>query len=356
MPAPSTQTSASPPATTERGAGERQGPFSAQGRRLLLLTAGCLLAGIAGAALGMLMGRPNLSPAEVIEALRGTGPVHEVVANLRAPRILLGLLAGAALGMAGALLQATMRNPLAAPDLLGVSGGCSLVVACVAILGAPIPRSVLPLAATAGGLAVGLAVVYVGRHHADPAVLLLTGLACSTFLSGCVIAILTLAAPSDVGLFYQYLLGSLANRSWDDVSAVAPWVVLCVPAGILLSRHLNLLRLGDDVASSLGASVQRTRRLTLVLACGLTATVVAVSGPISFVALIAPHVVRRAVRTTDAWVVTSGSAVVGAVLLMAADQMGRAAAYPREVAVGVWTVLLGAPVLMMLLRTRRATV
>lgn len=326
------------------------------GRRLVLLALSCLVLAAGGAAAGLLVGNPPLSPGGVVDAWRAPAgdAAHLVVVHLRLPRIVLALLAGAALALAGALLQDALRNPLAAPELVGVSGGCALVVAVVAVLGVPVGRAVLPAVATAGGLAVGLGVVLAGRRQLDPAALVLTGLACSTFLTGCVIGVLTLGAPSDVGLFYQYLLGSLANRSWDDVRTVAPWLAVCVPAGIALSRRLNVLRLGDDVAAALGVGVAATRRLALLVACGLTAAVVAVSGPIGFVALIAPHLVRRAVRTTNAWLVTTGSALAGGVLLLLADQLGRALAQPREIAAGVWTVLFGAPFLLVLLRAGRS--
>ncbi len=314
----------------------------------------CAVVAVVGATIGLLVGNPRLDIAGVVDAWQASAddPLHVVVTQLRAPRIVLALLAGASLGLAGALLQDSLRNPLAAPELLGVSGGCALVVASVAVLGLPIGRNLLPAAATVGGLVIGLGVIVVGRRRSDPAVLVLTGLACSTFLTGCVIAILTLGAPSDVGLFYQYLLGSLANRSWDDVTSVLPWAVVFLPLGIALSRRLNVLRLGDDVAASLGVNVLATRRLVLVTTCGLTAAVVAVTGPIGFVALISPHIVRKATRSANAWVVTAGAVVVGAVLLLLADQLGRALTHPREVAAGVWTVLLGAPVLLMLLRSR----
>ena len=326
------------------------------GRRVAWLAVSCLVLAAVGAAIGLLTGNPPLSVTGVVDAWRAPSDsaAHIVVVDLRLPRVVLALLAGAALALAGALLQDALRNPLAAPELVGVSGGCALVVAVVAVLGVPVDRTALPAVATAGGLAVGLGVVLAGRRQADPAALVLTGLACSTFLTGCVVAVLTLGAPSDVGLFYQYLLGSLANRSWDDVRTVAPWLAVCVPAGIALSRRLNVLRLGDDVAAALGVGVIATRRLALLIACGLTAAVVAVSGPIGFVALIAPHLVRRVARTTNAWLVTTGSAAVGGVLLLLADQLGRMLAQPREIAAGVWTVLFGAPLLLMLLRTRRS--
>ncbi|QSB15874.1 iron ABC transporter permease [Natronosporangium hydrolyticum] len=340
--------------------GERQSSSTAApatGLRVVVLVAATLAVATIAAGLGLLTGNPPLDPAAVIAAIREptADPHGVVVTELRLPRIVLALLAGGCLGLAGALLQDCLRNPLASPELLGVSGGAAFIVACVAVLGAPIPRGALPLAATAGGLAVGLAVIAIGARHRDPAALVLTGLACATFLTGGVIAVLTLGAPSDVGLFYQYLLGSLSNRSWDAVRTVLPWALGCLPAGVLLSHRLNVLRLGDDVAASLGVPVTATRRLVLVVACGLTAAVVAVVGPIAFVALIAPHIVRRATGVTDAWVVTSAAILVGAVLLLAADQAGRAITAPREVAAGVWTVLFGAPVLLALLRAKRAT-
>ncbi|MFT3889197.1 MAG: iron ABC transporter permease [Arachnia sp.] len=306
------------------------------------------------AALHLTTGSPALAPEAVLRAF-GAGPddpMRLIVVDIRSARVLLALLAGTALGVVGALLQDALRNPLAAPELLGVSGGASLVVAVITVLHAPIPRAAVPVAATLGGIAIGTAVVLTAARARDAATLLLVGIAASTFLSGAVIAVITLGKPSDVGLFYQFLLGSLANRTWDSVWTVLPWTLVCLPLALLLTPTLNVMRLGDAVAAGLGVRVGLIRALVLVISGLLTASIVAVAGPIGFVALIAPHLVRMALGTVDARWVVPLSGVLGAVLLLGADTVGRAVVQPREVAVGVWTVLVGAPFLLILMRLR----
>lgn len=317
-----------------------------------------LVAVAAGAALLLLhltSGTPGLSPAEVVRAFGADpdDPTRLIVVDIRLTRVIVGVLAGAALDTVGALLQDGLRNPMATPELLGVSGGAALIVAAITVLHAPVPRPTMPFLATVGGIAIGLAVVVASARAREPATLLLVGVASSTFLSGCVIAIVTLGRPSDVGLFYQFLLGSLANRSWDSVWTVLPLVVVGFPLAIALTPSLNTMRLGDAVASGLGVRVGLVRNAVLALGGLLTAGVVAVAGPIGFVALLAPHLTRLALGTVDARWVVPLAGVVGAVLLLAADTLGRAAVQPREVAVGVWTVLVGAPALLVLLRTPR---
>lgn len=311
------------------------------------------------AALGLVVlhlttGAPQMSLSTVAQAFRAgpDDPLRLIVVDIRWARVLLALIAGAALGVTGAMLQDALRNPLAAPELLGVSGGASLVVAVVAVLHAPVPRAAVPLLATIGGIVIGAAVVVAAARARDSATLLLVGIASSTFLNGAVIAVITLGKPSDVGLFYQFLMGSLANRTWDSVWTVLPWVLVCLPLAFSLTPALNVMRLGDAVAAGLGVRVGLIRGTVLVLSGLLTAGIVSVAGPIGFVALIAPHTIRMGLRTVDARWVVPLSGLVGAVLLLGADTLGRALVQPREVAVGVWTVLIGAPFLLALIRLR----
>lgn len=313
-----------------------------------------LVALVAVAVLGLISGRPSLAPADLPDVLLAPSGdrMRIAVLDLRAPRIVLAILAGLCLGLAGALLQDGLRNPLASPELLGVSNGCAVVVAAIAILHLPVPRVWVPLAALVGGLAVGALCLLAGIRLRSTSAQVLCGLACASFLSGCVVALVTLGAPGSSGLLYQYLLGSLANRGWEDVRLVAGWGLIAVPAALLLARSLNTLRLGDDVARGLGVRVGLVRGLLLVVASLLTAAVVAVCGPIGFVALLAPHLVRRLLQTADARWVLPMSAVVGAVVLPVADTAARVVADPREIAAGIVTVLIGAPVLLAMLRTR----
>ena len=328
--------------------------MSTRRRAVLLLTLAVALAAV-GVAVVMTTGSPAMSPGRVVEVLRtGGGTTAELtsVQDLRLPRALLALLGGASLGLAGALLQDSLGNPLASPDLLGVSAGAALVVAVVGVAHLPLGGGALAWAAAAAGLGVGAAVLSVSRTDTGARAVLF-GLACAAVLNGVMICLITLAAPSDVGLLHQYLMGSLAGRSWPQVGVVVWTMTVALPVGLWLLPRLRVMRLGDDVASGLGIDVRRTRILVLAVSSVLVAGVVAVIGPVGFVALLAPHLVRR-LGLTDPALVALLAIPVGAGLLVAVDGAGRALVHPREIAVGIWTSLLGAPLLLAVLRGMRA--
>ncbi|WP_232678083.1 iron ABC transporter permease [Nocardioides sp. R-C-SC26] len=310
------------------------------------------------AVFGLAAGRPDVPVVDLWSVLSGAGDerVRIALVDLRAPRLVLALLAGAALGLAGALLQDGLRNPIAAPELLGVSNGCAVVVAAIAILGLPVPRAAVTPMALAGGMAVGAVAILVGMRLRSTVAQVLCGLAFSSVLSGAIVALVTLGAPANAGLLYQFLLGSLANRGWADVQILVIWCAVAVPAALVLARSLNVLRLGDDAAATLGIAVLRTRIAVLAVASLLTAAVVAVCGPIGFVALVAPHLVRSMLGTVDARWVLPMAAAVGALVLVAADQTARMIADPRELAAGMVTALVGAPLLVAMLQWRRMSV
>lgn len=327
-------------------------------RRALLLVVACAAALLVTVVIALAAGRPGVPLSELPGLVGGQGDerLRLAVLELRAPRVALAVVAGFALALAGALLQDGLRNPLASPELLGVSNGCAVVVAAVAILALPVPRPLVPPAALLGGLAIGALCLLVGLRLRSTSAQVLCGLACASFLSGGVIALVTLGAPGSAALLYQYLLGSLANRGWADVALVAAWTALAAPIGLLLARSLNALRLGDETAAGLGVRVLRVRGGVLVVASLLTAAAVSVCGPIGFVALLVPHLVRRVLRTSDAGWVLPVSGLAGAALLAVSDQMVRVAAEPREIAAGIVTVLVGGPVLLALLSAPRRAV
>ena len=182
---------------------------------------------------------------------------------------------------------------------------------------------------------------------------MLIGVAVTAFINACIIALISLAGTSgSVLVLFYFLLGSLANRTWEHVWIAAPWVAVCLPLGLLLARPLNTLRLGDHAAQSLGMRVGRVRTLVLLLGAGLVAAVVAVTGPIGWIGLLAPHLSRRVLRSEDPRKVLAFSALVGATLLTIADVGAKLAIAPAETPVGLWTAVLGGPVLLLLLRNR----
>ena len=307
------------------------------------------------AVVSLMRGTPNLSVAQVLDALFSPG-VSEgnqrfIVQNLRLPRVIGGVVAGGMLGPSGAIMQDTLRNPLAGPELIGVSAGASLVVATIVAFRLPFPGMVLPPAALLAGLATGAVILSLVSLKGNPMRMLLAGAAFTALLNALVIAVIALAPNfGGVSIIYRFLVGSLSDVQWEEVRLVAPWTVALPVVFLLAGRHLNILKLGDEVAEGLGVGVRRTRALLFSASVLLVAPVIAIAGPIGFVALVSPHIVRRLLRTSDARIVLPVSGAVGAFLVMGADMAARLALHPHEVAVGLWTVVLGAPVLLLLMQ------
>jgi iron complex transport system permease protein len=325
-----------------------------RGRRasILLLIAGCgvLLAGIA--LLSLLSGTPQLSLPDLWQIVNGDGSAlaRVVVLQLRLPRLALAMLAGAMLALSGTMLQDALRNALAGPELLGVSAGATVVVAAITILHLAVIFSAIPWLALAGALIGGGIVILAARRTQDAVRLVLTGAALTALLNASVIVFMSLGSQNDISVLFLFLVGSLANRTWQHVYLVLPWAAIGIPLALLCARPLNVLGLGDDVARGLGLPVMSVRLLILVLSAALVAAVVAVCGPISFIALLAPHLARRILKTTDARAILPCAALIGAVLLSGADFFARMAFAPQELPVGIWTTLVGGPFLLLLLR------
>lgn len=324
--------------------------------KLLLIATGLLLCIVVAVSLSLANGIPKLSVAEAWGILWGEEAERLArlsVRELRAPRVALGILSGAALGLAGAMMQDGLRNPLAGPELLGVASGASLAVAVVTLFQVPLLLVFHPWVALTGGLLAGAVVIIAAKGARNTLQIVLIGVAVAAFINACIIALISLAGTSGSTLvLFYFLLGSLANRTWEHVWIVAPWVAICLPLGLLLARPLNTLRLGDHAAQSLGMSVGRVRTLVLLLGAGLVAAVVAVAGPIGWIGLLAPHLTRRALRSEDPRKVLAFSALMGTALLTMADVGAKLAIAPAETPVGLWTVVLGGPVLLLLLRDR----
>lgn len=307
-------------------------------------------------AISVKYGTPVLDWRTVMSALFTPGGVeleHILVREIRLPRYVLGLMVGALLGASGTLMQGALNNRLAGPELLGISAGASLAIAAITVLRLPISFQMQPLLALVGGLAGGAIVVLSARGSRGAGGMLLVGMSVSAMLNGLLVVLIALGTSNDVNLLYTYLLGSLANRSWEHVERILPWLIIILPAAMLLARSVNLLQLGDDAASGLGLKVVRTRLLLLVTCALLVAVTVAQCGPIGYISLLAPHLTRAMLRTTDARLVLPVSAVCGAALLTIADGFARLLLAPLEIPVGVWTTLLGGSVFLVYVSIRR---
>lgn len=308
--------------------------------------------------LSLTVGANPLSPGSLLDALsgRGTPETAYVLFDLRVPRTAVGLAAGAALGVAGALVQAFTRNPLADPGILGVNAGAAFAVALgVSFLGLR-DASQLVWLAFLGALAVTVAVYLVGsagRGAADPLRLTLAGVALGAVLSG-VTTGLTLSDPDAFDAMRSWNAGSLLGPGLDDLLAVAPFLLVGLVVALGLTAGLNAVGLGEDVARAQGADVTGIRLAVIMSVTLLAGGATAIAGPISFVGLMVPHVIRWTFGV-DQRLIIPLSAVLAPVVVLLADVLGRVIIAPAEVPVGIVTALVGAPVLIALARRRKAS-
>lgn len=303
-------------------------------------------------AVGVLVGAVPLAPEAVARALLDpTAPEALVVRHLRLPRVLLAFGVGGGLAVAGAALQALVRNPLAEPWLLGLSGGASLGAVLAIVLGVGGAWGVAG-AATIGALgAIALAyrVSVVAGRRLDPRVLILAGVVVGAFASAVSTAVLALADPFTFRAAAMWLFGGFAGATWQ---AVGRFALAATPALVLLlalARGLDLLALGEEPAAALGADVDRLRRRVVLATAVLTAAAVSVSGVIGFVGLVVPHAVRWAIGPLHRSLLPLAF-VAGGGFLVLADTAARTLLAPAELPVGVVTALVGVPLFAVLLR------
>ncbi|SOR84385.1 putative siderophore transport system permease protein YfhA [Streptomyces chartreusis NRRL 3882] len=274
-----------------------------------------------------------------------------VVGELRVPRLVLALVAGACLGAAGLVLQEALRNSLAVPEMLGVSSGAALGVAAPLVLSVSLPAAVQPLLAIGGAALGGVLTLLAAGLGRSPSAVLLTGAAVAAALQAALLVLMVMADQLDLQLIYRYLLGSLSARTWEDVTGLWPWLLVAVPALVLCAPVLSVLRLGDEDAEALGVRAQRARFAALAIAVVLIAPVTAVCGPVAWVGFLAPHLARWFNPAADAVRWLPWSAAWGAVVVAVADVPARLALAPVETPVGAWTALLGVPTGVALLRS-----
>lgn len=276
-----------------------------------------------------------------------------IVWDFRLARSLVALLVGAAQGAAGAVVQGVLRNPLGDPHILGVSGGATFVAVTVLTALPQVPMRLVPALALPGGVLAGaLAYRLAWEGGVAPDRLALSGVAVGAlFSAGTTIVVVN--SPYKITQSMIWLSGSLWGRSWEHLLALWPWVVPSLLIIFIMASKINVLTLGDDVARGLGVRVDAVRLLLTGLASILAASAVAVAGPIGFVGLTVPHLARLLVGT-DHRSALPVAALLGAVLVLAADTAGRTLVAPLEIPAGVVTALLGAPYFLYLLRKGQA--
>ncbi len=314
-----------------------------------------VLAVVGASCLSIRFGAASLGTLEVIDALLGGGSPTDrfIVRELRLPRTLLGILVGGGLALAGGVFQALLRNPLAEPYILGISGGSAAGAVLLLSLGWVTATSwALPLGAFAGaGLAILLVfgVALSADRRLDVRVLLLAGVVVGAFFSACIAVILTLSDAPTVRSAVLWMMGSLSGASWRSVGVVASYTLPTALVLVALARPLNLMAIGEETASHLGTEVERVKRIAYAVASLIAAAGVAFSGIIGFVGLIVPHAVRLVVGSDHRQLLPL-SFLAGATFLVLADLLARLVLAPVEIPVGAITALLGVPFFLLLLR------
>ncbi|WP_426028506.1 FecCD family ABC transporter permease [Brevundimonas sp. TWP2-3-4b2] len=309
--------------------------------RLTLILAALIVAAVVA---GIMLGESLFDASQWAQAFSdpASGP-GVVLWQVRAPRVVTALMVGAALGLAGAVMQGLLRNPLADPGVLGVSAVASLGAATAIVLGAAAMPGVVEVSALAGaGLAGGLLILFSARVR-SPEALILFGVAVSSF-AGAATALIFNLSPSPIATaeVMSWLLGSVQNRSWIDVAWVTPAVLVSGILAALAAPGLRMLSLGEETARTSGLPMVRLRLLALLAAALAAGAAVAVAGVIGFVGLAAPHLVRSAVRGDPARLLAP-SALAGGLMLVTADLLARLIPTDQELKLGVLTALVGAP-------------
>ncbi|MFV8183100.1 FecCD family ABC transporter permease [Streptomyces sp. AF1B] len=316
---------------------------------LLLALAVLVLVALASIAIGA----KELSLGQVWHGLfQDTGTYGDVVVDERLSRTALGLLAGAALGLAGAVLQALTRNPLADPGLLGINAGASAaVVTAITYFGVTSLTGYVWFAFV-GAAAVGALVWFLGgSRSATPVRLALAGTAISAALYGYLQAVM-ITDEAALNKMRFWTVGSLASATDSTILQVLPFIAAGSVLSLVLARPLNAVAMGDDTATALGANLNRTRALSMLAATVLCGAATAACGPIAFVGLMVPHVVRSFTGPDQRWILPY-AAILSPVLLLGADVLGRIVARPSELQVGIVTAIIGGPVFIFLVRRRR---
>lgn len=320
---------------------------------ILILSILCIAVMIISTGIGSKM----ISPVSVVKVLFGHGEkMHTVIIEkLRLPRIVIATLVGASLAVAGAVLQGIIRNPLASPDVAGITEGASLgAVLFIFLFGGTVSIHWMPLASILGALLI-TALLYIlsWKKGVDPLRLVLIGIGLSAAVKS-ISYMFIISGPMQLAeRSLTFMTGSIYGTSWDkDVITLLPWVIILLPLTWLQARSVNIQALGDDVASSAGASVQKQRLILLVLSVALAGAAVAIGGAIAFIGLMAPHMARKLVGSSFGSVLPV-SALLGSLILLIADLVARTAFLPRDVPAGVLTAAIGAPFFMYLLYRNR---
>lgn len=321
-------------------------------RRVPAVLIALVLVALGSVVLNVSQGEYPIPPLEVVKTLLGIPANSDytlVVNTLRLPRALVALLVGLGLATAGTILQGLTRNPLAAPEIIGINAGASLVAVAMIVLQPDISTTWLPLAAFLGGLGVAIAIYLLAWNGgSSPLRLILVGIGFSALASALTSLTITFGEINVVSQALVWLTGSVYGRSWEHFWPLLPWLGIFLPLSLLLSRDLDTLNLGDAIAHGLGSRVEWTRGVLLLCSVALAGSAVATAGTIGFVGLMAPHLARQLVGPSHTGLLPI-AALTGACIVELADLAGRLLFAPIELPCGVITAAVGAPYFLWLL-------
>ncbi len=300
------------------------------------------------------MGAINVSPKEIIQALtikKGTANYH-IIWNIRLPRTMVSVLVGASLSLSGAIIQGVMRNSLASPSIIGVSSGAGFTALLILIL-FPQYYHLVPLGAFVGAFIVTMLIYGLAwKDGLLPNRLILAGVAVNSLLGAGNNALLTFF-PDRVSGVINFMVGGLNGVTWADVHSVLPYVIVGVIIALMLPDKLNILVLGDEVATGLGVNVERLRFIFIILSSLLAGSAVSVVGLLGFVGLIVPHITRLIIGA-DYRFLFPAAVLLGAIVVLICDLLARTLFSPIEIPVGIIMSVLGAPFFLYLLRSKGA--
>ncbi|NMD72606.1 iron ABC transporter permease [Bacillus sp. DNRA2] len=302
-------------------------------------------------------GEMKINPLTVMKVLFGAGPEMEtlVITSFRLPRIIVALTVGISLAVAGGILQGMIRNPLASPDVLGITGGAAVAVVGFLVLFSDKNHSLtvsiawLPLAAFVGAGTVAFLIYFLAwKNGVSPIRLVLIGIGISALMQAFTTLLMVMGPIYQASQANIWITGTVYGSNWKNVSILVPWTVIFLIIAFIAARIINIQELGDDVATGLGGKVQKQRFFLLMISTALIGGAVAFAGGIGFVGLMAPHMARRLVGSSFGALLPT-SALLGGTLVMLADLIGRTMFSPLEVPAGVFTAGIGAPYFIYLL-------
>jgi iron complex transport system permease protein len=305
------------------------------------------------AMLGLLIGAKPMTLAQALTAVASPndGTDGIIIWTLRMPRSIAAFLAGGALAVSGFLLQSITRNPLAAPDLTGVSSGAVAAIVSTFVFFPAISSFYYPAIGMAGGLAAASMTIWVARGaRASPLHMALGGITVALFLNAVTTYVLLRGGPQSPSVLF-WLSGGLQGRSWPQIVYMLPWIVSSLAVALASHRVIGVLMLGDEAAAGLGVNLSIWKPVLLLAAIGLVAGVTPVAGPVAFVGLAAPHLVRL-LRPQDSFSSILLNIAIGGGLLLTADVVARSVAAPREIPVSILTALIGGPIFIYLAQRR----